>query len=237
MPRRDQAVLAVLSLVLLAMGLSLGLPSAIAPASAPTAQPVPTSQARPYVEGVVGPLDQVSPLSMRTQAERNAVALVFSGLVRLGPEQSIVGDLADVWDADPTGARWTFHIRDDAVWQDGAPVTADDVDFTVRTLRAPDYAGPGGASWKEVTVTVVDRKVVRFDLATPLGGFLQAATQPLVPAHLLDGVSPAALSSPTSPFGRQPVGAGPYRVASLSNGRLRLVPTTRSGPKIGRAHV
>ena len=150
-------------------------------------------QARAYVEGVVGPLEQVSPFSMRTQAERNAVALVFSGLVRLGPDQTIVGDLSDAWESDATGARWTFHIRDDATWHDGVPVTADDVAFTVRTLRASDYAGPGGSSWKEVTVTVVDPKVVRFDLATPLGGFLQAATQPIAPSHILDGVAPAAL--------------------------------------------
>jgi peptide/nickel transport system substrate-binding protein len=228
MHRRDLAVIAGLTAILVAVALSLGLPSAIAPAAPPTAQPLATGQVRPYVEGVVGPLDQVSPLSARTQAERNAVALVFSGLVKLGPDQTIVPDLADTWDVDPSGAHWTFHIRSDATWHDGIAVTAEDVAFTVRTLRSADYRGPGAASWKEVTVTVVDRLTVRFDLTTPLGGFLQAATQPLVPAHILDGVSAQALSSATSPFGRQPIGSGPYRLVTLVPGLVRLVPVTRT---------
>ncbi len=228
MLRRDRAVIAGLSAVLVGVALSLGLPSAIAPAAQPTVQPLATGQLRPYVEGVVGPLEQVSPFSARTQAERNAVALVFSGLVRPGPDQTIVPDLADTWDADPSGAHWTFHIRADATWHDGVAVTANDVAFTVRTLRSADYRGPGAASWKEVSVTVVDRLTVRFDLTTPLGGFLQAATQPLVPAHILDGISAQVLSSAASPFGRQPTGAGPYRLATLVPGRVRLVPVTRS---------
>jgi peptide/nickel transport system substrate-binding protein len=227
MNRRDQAVLGALGAILLLVALSLGLPSAIAPAQHESSAAPTGGSARSYVEGMPGPLDQVSPLSARSQAERNAVALAFSGLVRLGPGQTVLPDLAESWETDPTGARWTFHLRSDVAWHDGVPFGADDVAFTVRILRSPEYAGPGGASWKEVSVTVIDRLTVRFDLASPLGGFLQAATQPIVPMHVLEGMSPALLSSPTSPFGHQPVGTGPFRVVSVANGRVRLLPATR----------
>jgi peptide/nickel transport system substrate-binding protein len=76
-------------------------------------------------------------------------------------------------------------------------------------------------------VTVIDRLTLRFDLATPLGGFLQAATQPIVPMHVLEGIPPSVLSSPASPFGRQPVGTGPFRVVSVANGQARFLPATR----------
>ncbi len=227
MNRRDQAVLAALGALLLLVALSLGLPSAIAPAQRESTAAPTGGSARSYVEGMPGPLDQVSPLSARSQAERNAVALAFSGLVKLGPGQTVIPDLAESWEADPTGARWTFHLRPETAWHDGVPFSADDVAFTVRTLRSAAYAGPGGASWKEVSVTVIDRLTVRFDLATPLGGFLQAATQPIVPMHVLEGIPPSVLSSPTSPFGRQPVGTGPFRVVSIANGRARFLPATR----------
>ena len=143
--------------------------------------------ARPYREGVLGRPVSVSPLSARTQADRDLVALVYSGLVRNGPSGSLVPDLAERWTVDPTGAVWTFQLRDDARWHDGEPVTAEDVAFTIRVLQDPDYRGPGAGSWNEVTVATDGLRTVVFTLATPLGGFLQAATQPIAPAHLLAG--------------------------------------------------
>jgi peptide/nickel transport system substrate-binding protein len=229
MNRRDQAVLAGLVSVIVLVAISLGLPEAIAPAPPATPLPATAAPARPYVEGLPGPLEQISPLSARSQAERNAVALVFSGLVRLGPGDTIVPDLAESWTVDASGTHWTFRLRPDAFWHDGAQVTADDIVFTVNVLKNDSYSGPGGSSWKEATATAVDRLTVRFDLVTPLGGFLVAATQPIVPRHVLDGIPVSVLSSPTSSFGRQPVGSGPYRVAEMTPRRVELVPAGRSG--------
>ena len=47
-----------------------------------------------------------------------------------------------------------------------------------------------------------------FTLATPLGGFLQAATQPIAPAHLLADIPVDQLAD--DPFGQQPIGSGPF---------------------------
>ena len=110
----------------------------------------------------------------------------------------IVPDLAARWSVDEKGKVWTFELRDDARWHDGEPVTADDVVFTIETLQDPDYTGPGATSWSEVTVRAVSPTVVTFTLKTPLGGFLQAATQPIAPAHLLEEV-------PGEPAGRPSV--------------------------------
>src|SRR5207344_1340889 len=142
-------------------------------------------------------------LTARSQADRDLVALIFSGLVRNGPGGSIVPDLADSWSVDPTGKTWTFHLRDDATWQDGVPVTAEDVVFTIHTLQDPAYTGPAAGSWSEVDVRAAGDRTVTFSLMTPLGGFLQAATQPIAPAHLLADVPVTALAD--HPFGTQPV--------------------------------
>ena len=192
---------------------STGLSPAITPGSAVS---------RPYREGVLGHPDSVSPLTARTQADRDLVALVFAGLVRDGPSGTIVADLAERWSSDATGTIWTFELRQDARWHDGEPVTAEDVLFTIHTLQDPAYTGPAAGSWNEVRVRAVGPKTVVFTLRTALAGFLQAATQAIAPAHLLAGIPVGLLGQ--NAFGRRPVGAGPFALVSLDAARAELVP-------------
>ena len=221
MSLRDRAVIGILSLVLVLLTGAVVAPSFVP--SRPVSSPAPSlPPVRSYVEGVLGTATSVSPFAARTSAERSLVALVFRGLVRLGPADSIVGDLAERWEVDPTGATWTFHLRTGLVWQDGQPLTADDVLFTIEALTDPAYTGPGTASWREVTATAPDASTVVLTLATPLGGFLEAATQPIAPRHLLGGVAPVDL--PEDPFGRHPVGSGSFRVSVLDASHAVLTP-------------
>ena len=177
-----------------------------------------------YREGVVGVPESITPVTARSRAERTLVGLVFSGLVRLGPGTTYQPDLASSWSSDETGKTWTFTIRDDAVWHDGEPVTADDVVYTVEALKSPEAAGAGAAAWADVTVEAIDERTVRLTLGTPIGGVLAAATQPLLPAHLLEGVPMADLA--TSDFARLPVGSGPFAITDLDDQRATLVPAS-----------
>jgi peptide/nickel transport system substrate-binding protein len=164
----------------------------------------------------------VSPLTARTQADRDLVALLFSGLVRNGPGGTIVPDLAERWSVDKTGKTWTVDIRPDARWHDGEPVTPEDVVYTIETLQDEAYTGPSATSWSEVTVDVTGPRQVRFTLETPLGGFLQALTQPIAPAHLLADVPIEQLAD--DPFDGQPVGSGPFALTELTDTSASLVP-------------
>src|SRR4051812_24270261 len=221
MTGRDRLLISVLGVLFVALsGIGLA-PSFEATGAQPSTGPSLPPAAR-YVEGVLGHATNASPFGARSAADRALVSLLFRGLVRLGPGDSIVGDLATRWEVDPTGADWTFHLRPGLRWQDGEPLTADDVAFTIGALSSSDYDGPGAASWREVTATVIDSQTVRLSLASPLGGFLQAATQAIAPAHLLADVPPAQLS--TDPFGTQPVGSGPFRLAVLDPTRAILLP-------------
>jgi peptide/nickel transport system substrate-binding protein len=218
--RRDRAVVGGLVLTLVILAGAVAWP-ALTPAAVPSPSPSPELPAVPaYREGMVGRPTSVSPFGARTVADRSLVALVFSGLVRLGPGETLVPDLAERWTVDETGGDYTFTLRPDARWHDGEPVTAADVAFTIHALQDPAYTGPGAASWRDVTVTAIDDLTVRMELANPIGGFLLAATQPIAPAHLLEGVPADQL--PTNPFGQQPVGNGPYRLVSWNAGEAIL---------------
>ncbi len=215
MTRRDHGVVGFLVLLLAVIAGAVAAPS-LAPAAAPTAGPggapsaPPAAVARLYREGVLGGATSVNPLTAATRAENDIVALVFSGLVAIGPGNTLVPDLASDWSAAPDGKVWTFNLRPDARWHDGAPVIADDVVFTIGILQDTRYGGPGAASWRDVTVQAQGERTVRFELATPMAGFLQAATQPIVPAHLLRGVAVERLAADS--FSHSPVGAGPFEL-------------------------
>ena len=220
MSRRDGAFVLVLVFVLGVLGAAIAAPAftpAAAPQPSPTAAPVAVHR-----EAVVGRPSSVNPVTARTQADRDLVALLFRGLVRSGQDGRPVADLAAGWTVEAKGARWTFRLRADARWQDGVPVTSDDVVYTVRVLQDPAYTGPLAAGWQGVTATAIDAATVRFDLAVPLGGFLQAAAQPLLPAHLLASVPVADLAD--APFSMRPVGNGPFALTELTADAAHLEP-------------
>ena len=229
MTRTDSFVVGALVVLLAVVAGLIGIPALQPSGATASLSPRPGASAlpiasRPYVEGALGTPVSVSPLTAVTQVDRDLVALVFAGLVRNGPRGSMVPDLAERWSVDPTGTTWTVRLRADARWHDGEPVTADDVVFTIRTLQDPAYPGAAAKSWSDVTVAATDARIVTFTLSTPLGGFLQALTQPIAPAHLLADVPIELL--PDHPFGQQPVGSGAFSIADLTGDGARLVPAT-----------
>ena len=227
MKLRDRALVGILSLALVVLSIAALAPSL--QSSDGSAEPTPGAvSTRHYVEGVLGRATNVSPFGARSAAERSLVALLFRGLVRLGPNSSIAGDLAAHWEVDAGGRTWTFHLRPGQFWEDGEPITAEDVSFTVGILSDPLYTGPGGESWRDVTATAIDPMTVQLHLTTPLGGLLQAATQPIAPAHLLEGVPPDQITE--DPFGQHPVGSGPFRLVFLLTGRALLAAATPIEP-------
>ncbi len=228
MTSRDRGIVLALVALLAVLTIAIGAPSFL-PASSPgpfASDHGPSASTSPgpivgYREGILGSPGSIDPLTARTQVDRDLVALVYCGLVRLGPDGTLLPDLASGWTVNAKGTEYVFTIRDDATWQDGEPVTSADVSYTIAALKDPDYTGPGASSWREVTLTVVDSHTVSFDLATPVGGFLYAATQPLLPDHLLHDVTPATLAQ--DPFNDQPVGTGPFKLVSWDATEAHLV--------------
>ncbi len=234
MTNRDRGIVAVLGVLLIALSIAVALPGsssgvAQTPATSDPSAAPPSPDSLPgtgivYREGTIGRPSSINPLTARTQADRDLAALIFSGLVALGPDGTYRPDLASGWTVDDKGKTWTFTIRDEARWHDGVPVTAADVAFTVGVLQSDAYTGPLGASWRDVTATAVDDKTVTLELTTPISGFLQAATVGLLPAHLLDQAPIETLAD--DPFSVQPVGSGPFVLVSWNTESASLVPAS-----------
>jgi len=68
---------------------------------------------------------------------------LFEGLLRVGKNGEVIPALATKWETK--GPVWTFHLRPEAKWSNGDPVTADDFVFSWRRLTDPKTASPYGS--------------------------------------------------------------------------------------------
>lgn len=171
-----------------------------------------------YIEAVVGSPITPIPLLNDPVADpvgRTLISLLFEGLTRIGSDGLIEPALAEGYTVDATGEIYTFTLRPGLRWHDGTPITADDVVFTFRTLQTLEAAGEPALAgfWRTALIERVDTRTVRVTLSGPFAPFPGLARVPILPAHLLRGLSPAEW--PASEFARRLVGSGPFRLAEL----------------------
>jgi len=71
------------------------------------------------------------------------VEQMFLGLTNINNETAeIEPELAESWETSEDGLTWTFNLRDDVLWSDGQPVTAQDVVYSVKRAIMPETASP-----------------------------------------------------------------------------------------------
>lgn len=181
-----------------------------------------------YIEGLAGTPNIVNPLfDQFNPVDRDLSALIFSGLARADANGVIQPDLAREWQISPDGLVYTFTLRSDVQWSDGAPFSAADVLYTLQTIQSPDYRGLEeiAALWRTVAITQITPLRVRMQLSQPFAPFLAYTTIGILPAHLLQGVSASELAQAS--FSRQPVGTGPFVLRELTTEQATLVPNPR----------
>jgi peptide/nickel transport system substrate-binding protein len=225
-------------LVVMALVALLAVTSVVAIATDRTDLPVDPAFGGTYVEGVAGAPLYFDPINAATSVDQDVSRLVFSGLTRFDRDGTIVPDLASTFEIDPSGKVWTFSIRPDANWQDAAPVTADDVLYTVGLLQDKAYRGAFADAFRGVTVTALGPKAVRFTLPDVYAPFAGSTTAPLLPAHLLNQVALADLAR--HPFNTRPVGTGPFKVSEVDARQVTLVRSDdfyRTKPARSRAYL
>lgn len=162
-----------------------------------------------YTEGVIGTFTNANPLYATGSVDATVSRLVFSGLMQYDSNNNLVGDIAYKLESNAQASVYTAYLRDDVVWQDGEPLTAEDVVFTFQTIQNPDAKSPLLPNWQNVKVEARDARTVVFTLPHGLASFPHSLTTGLVPKHLLSGVPVSSLRS--SSFNTvNPVGSGPF---------------------------
>ena len=173
------------------------------------------------VEGTLGSPRFVNPLLAITDADRDLTVLTYAGLMGLDGDGKLIPVLAKSYEISPDGKQYTFTLRDDARFSDGSAVTATDVVYTVEKAQDPALKSPEYADWSGVQVEAVDAHTVRFTLSKAYAPFLGVTTLGILPARLWQGVSNEEF--PFSTLETNPVGAGPFKVSSVSRNSQGLI--------------
>jgi peptide/nickel transport system substrate-binding protein len=127
---------------------------------------------------------------------------------------NIIACAAEEWEVLEDGKFMRFRLRDGIVWQDGYPLTADDVTFTYQLMTDPKTPTAYAADFlniKEYRQTGPLSFEVRYD--APYARAAVTWMHPILPKHILEHENIASTQ-----YSRNPIGAGPYKLKSWQAG-------------------
>lgn len=177
----------------------------------PEATPEPI-QGGVYSEALVGTSQRLNPLlDYYNQVDRDINRLIFSSLIKFDSRGLPVGELADTWGVSKDGTIYNLTLKENLRWQDGQPLTAGDVAFTIEMMKNGGGVIPEDLRlfWADIEVAALDEVTLQFRLPEPFAPFMDYLSFGIVPQHILGDLSFEEMVD--APYNLQPVGSGPYR--------------------------
>ena len=163
------------------------------------------------VAAIAGEPDQLDPHRTSSYFSFQVLENVFDTLVEPDEHLEMQPALAESWEVSDDQLTWTFDLRDDVVWHDGSPFTAQDVVYSYTRIIDEELAN----AWRFAAVTEVsapddDTVVIEVSAPTPnllpsIGGFKGMA---IVQQENVE----------SGDITTAPVGTGPFSLADYSTG-------------------
>lgn len=169
-----------------------------------------------YTEALIGSFGRLNPvLDFYNQPDQDIDRLLFSGLLRFDSLGNPIADLAEAWGIAVDGKSYNLSLKENLVFHDGAPLTSEDIIFTIDLLRNPDLPVPADLRefWISIEVQAFDERTLQFRLTEPFAPFLDYLTFGVLPKHILGELSAPELIN--AEFNLSPVGSGPYEFEQL----------------------
>ena len=157
---------------------------------------------------------------------------IFSGLVSLDKDMEVVPELAESWDVSDDNTIYTFHLRDGIKFQDGTPVTANDVKYSIERATDPQTGSRVASSYmkdivgatdklmgraNEVSgVEVLDDRTIRITIDQPRAFFLPKLTY-----HTFAVLDRKNVESGPN-WWQHPNGTGPFKLIDMNKDAIVL---------------
>ena len=137
------------------------------------------------------PVMSLDPQQATDGTSFEVMANYTDGLTQMDASGAAIAAIAESWETSDDGLTWTFHLRKDAKWSNGTPVTAKDFVFGWQRAVDPDVASEyaymlsdigqvknaaeiidGTKDKSELGVTAVDDNTLQVELNAPVSYFL-----------------------------------------------------------------
>ena len=107
--------------------------------SSSVAPPHPKRNILRYVNG--DEPESLDPPISSGQPEARIYMALFEGLVEYDPKSlNAIPAMAERWDINNDSSEFVFHLRQNARWSNGDPITAHDFVYSIRAALAPKFA-------------------------------------------------------------------------------------------------
>jgi peptide/nickel transport system substrate-binding protein len=168
-----------------AAGLSLpllgGILAACGTSPAPAAASGPAGKSGATIKvGVVTPTAAINPLTIADQGGIECIDQVGEYLVFTDRQLKYHPWLAESWQPNSDATVWTFKIRQGVTFNDGTPMTVDDVVYSFKSQSDPKSSANAlsvfGGTLVPDGVMKVDNSTIAFHLERPNGGFIDAVS-------------------------------------------------------------
>jgi peptide/nickel transport system substrate-binding protein len=163
-----------------------------------------------YTEAAIGSPRYINPvLATTNDVDRDLSTILFSSLMRRVSSENIAPDLAENYLISDDKKTYDFKLRENVLWHDNVPLTADDIIYTVNVIQDSQYRSPLRNNLQGVEVEKTGDFTIRFTLKNPYDPFLDNLTFGILPKHIWEN-TPAANFS-LSENNLKPIGSGPYK--------------------------
>lgn len=171
-----------------------------------------------FVINLGGEPPTVHPITSTDVYASNVQSMVCEGLLSRDSETyDWKPRLAEKWEVSKDNKTFIFHLRKNAVFHDGKPVTAEDVKFSFDAIFEPKYEAAHLRPYFEglAKVEVVDPYTVKFTAKDMyFKNFESAAGLTVIPKHIYSDVEKS------KKMNRQLICSGPYALAKFDRGQL-----------------
>ncbi len=158
-----------------------------------------------YHEGFLGQPVALNPVISSNSIDQEISAIIFSPL----------SDLLSTREVSPDGRTYNLKLKENLKWDDGQPLTSDDVIFTIKIVQNPEVHSPFAKSWQGVAVERGSELQIKITLPLPYVFFENNINRlPIIPKHVF-GAIPAE-NFRLSDYNLEPVGSGPYKFKSFT---------------------
>ncbi len=168
-----------------------------------------------HVEGLVGQPRFINPvLAPSSPVDLDLTKLIYGQLLKFDKNMNLAPDLAQGLPAISADQKtYTIQLRPGLKWQDGKPITSDDITYTIQTIQNPNFDSPLISNWNRVKVEKVDDLTVRVTLHEVSASFITNFTLAILPQHIWSNLS--ASNFRLSDLNLSPIGSGPYMIREI----------------------
>jgi peptide/nickel transport system substrate-binding protein len=183
-------------------------------------------------EGVIGSPHYINPLLASTPTDQRLTALVYGNLMTMQADGTIVPSLAQSYTVSPDGTVYTIDLLPKLRFDDGKPLTSEDVSFTVQKMQDNTISTVSNY-WQNISVDTPDANTVVFTLPAADTSFMSHLTFGILPEHVWQNISDETFE--TASQNLAPVGAGAFKVTGVAyqNGIPSIVTLERNAYAAG----